>query len=163
MTIEESSLSFSEACNLRIEKYLSKKSIVLTNGCFDLLHAGHVYSLQEASKLGDELWVALNSDESIRKIKGPSRPIYNQEHRAFMLKSLSCVSQVFFFDQPNLSMEIRKLKPDYYVKSGDYRFDTLNSEELDSLKEVKAKIFFVPFLEGISTTSTITGISKSIK
>lgn len=150
--------SFSEACKIRRSK--EDKKIVLTNGCFDLLHAGHVYSLEEASKLGDELWVALNSDNSIRNLKGPDRPIYNQRQRAYLLGSLSFVSLIFIFDHSDLATEIKGIRPHCYVKSGDYTLDKLNSSEHDALKEVCAKIVFVPFIGGMSTSNTIESIKS---
>ena len=147
--------SLEDASQLREKKFGSHSKIVLTNGCFDLLHAGHVHALEEASKLGDELWVALNSDSSVRSLKGPSRPIYSQSERAYILRSLRFVSLVFVFDRSDLSEEILKLRPDIYAKSGDYTLETINKKEKDALKQVEAKICFVPFIKGLSTTSHI--------
>jgi len=154
-------LSYRDALHLRNEKRTLKKKIVLTNGCFDLLHIGHVHSLLEASKLGDELWVALNTDESVKKLKGELRPIYPQLHRAFLLHALSCVDYLFFFNSVDLSDEILNLAPDIYVKSGDYNIEKLNKKEFDSLKKVGADIHFVPFLKGISTTNTLAQYSNN--
>jgi len=148
--------TFEEACVIRESK--RDKRIVLTNGCFDLLHAGHVYSLEKASLHGDELWVALNSDDSIRNLKGLNRPVYSQEHRAYLLSALSFVSLVFIFDHTNLANQIRELKPDCYVKSGDYDIKKLNVRERLALEDVGTRIFFVPFLEGMSTSKTIDSI-----
>ena len=147
--------SLEDASQLREKKFGSHSKIVLTNGCFDLLHAGHVHALEEASKLGDELWVALNSDSSVRSLKGPNRPVYSQSDRAYILRSLRFVSLVFLFEHSDLSEEIIKIRPDIYVKSGDYSLDTLNRKEKDALDQVGAKICFVPFIKGLSTTSHI--------
>ena len=154
-------LSIDEARKIRSEKRTQGKSIVLTNGCFDLLHVGHIYSLQAASKLGDELWVALNSDCSIRNLKGPNRPIYTEKQRAFMLLALSCVDLVFLFDGINLSQEIKLIQPDLYVKSGDYNLDSLNPQEKSVLESSGTRIKFVPFLNGLSTSSTIAKICSN--
>ena len=141
-----------------------KRKFVLTNGCFDLLHSGHLHSLIEASKHGDCLWVALNSDISIKALKGDSRPIIPEKDRAFLLKNLSCVSGVTLFDTKRLDQEILFLKPDIYVKAGDYDETTIAKEERVALKEVNAEIKFVSFLPGKSTSSLIQDItSKSVK
>lgn len=147
---------------VEFREFVRKKNkiFVLTNGCFDLLHAGHVFSLTEACKQGDYLWVALNSDKSIRKLKGEKRPIIPQNYRAFLLRSLSVVSGVTFFDTSRLNSEILALKPDVYVKAGDYNESNIAKEELSALKCIGAKIKFVPFLTGHSTTSLVERIIK---
>ena len=152
--------SFEEACEKRKEKCHNQKKIVLTNGCFDLLHVGHIYSLEKASELGEELWVALNSDISVRSLKGGNRPIFSQEQRAYMLQSLKCVSLVFIFENENLAKEITALKPDIYVKSGDYSLQTLNPDERKALETVGSKINFVPHIDGFSTTNIIKNLSN---
>jgi rfaE bifunctional protein nucleotidyltransferase chain/domain len=137
---------------------------VLTNGCFDLLHSGHVHSLIEASKHGDYLWVALNSDFSIKCLKGESRPIIPEKDRAFLLRNLSCVSGVTLFNTQRLEQEILVLKPDIYVKSGDYDETTIAKEERVALRKVNAEIKFVSYLPGKSTSNLIQDItSKSAK
>ena len=155
------SYSFEEICKIRLEREQQGKSIVLTNGCFDLVHAGHIYSLEKAAALGDELWVALNSDASVRKIKGINRPIYSQNERAYLLGALEAVNLTFFFDSTNLAQEIKRLRPDFYAKSGDYSLDNLNPEEHKALEEANTKICFVPFLEGFSTSRTVESIKNT--
>ena len=150
-----------EACVIRSDKRSERKKIVLTNGCFDLLHVGHVYALQEASRLGDELWVALNSDSSVKKLKGTNRPIYPEKQRAFMLLALSCVDLVFLFNGKNLSSEINLLQPDVYVKSGDYDLQSLNPQEKAALELSGSRIEFVSYLNGLSTSETIAKIGSS--
>ena len=157
----KNSYSFEEICKIRLEREQQGKSIVLTNGCFDLVHAGHIYSLEKAAALGDELWVALNSDASIRKIKGINRPIYSQNERAYLLGALEAVNLTFFFDSTNLAKEIKRLRPDFYAKSGDYSLDNLNPEEHKALDEANTKICFVPFLEGFSTSRTVESIKNT--
>ena len=112
--------SLSDAVSFRKKVRESGKSFVLTNGCFDLLHCGHAYSLAEASKFGDYLWVAMNSDASARKLKGAERPIVPEDQRAYLVASLSCVSGVTLFENERLTQEILALEPDVYVKSSDY-------------------------------------------
>ncbi len=137
------------------------KKLVLTNGCFDLLHCGHVYYLREAAKLGDELWIGLNGADSVRALKGPTRPVQGDLERAFTLGALEFVSGVFFFHTPRLDKEIRALKPDVYAKAGDYTLETLNADERAALLDVGAEIKFLPFLPGFSTTSLITKINAA--
>ncbi len=138
-----------------------KKILVLTNGCFDLLHPGHLSYLKAAAELGDELWVGLNSDASTSALKGPSRPVMNETERAYMLGGLDCVSRIFVFHEPRLTREILAIEPDIYTKAGDYTLETLNKEERAALENTGAKIRFLPFLEGYSTTKLIQKISAA--
>jgi rfaE bifunctional protein nucleotidyltransferase chain/domain len=153
--------SFQEACALRERLREAGKRVVLTNGCFDLLHIGHVCSLENAAKHGDSLWVALNSDRSIKSLKGTSRPIFTEIDRAYILSALVCVSGIFIFDGERLTDEILLLKPDVYVKSSDYDLEKLNKAELRVLQDVHAEIKFVPFIGGMSTSTIISAIKKS--
>ena len=134
------------------------KKVVLTNGCFDLLHVGHVSSLENARKFGDSLWIALNSDKSIKKLKGASRPIFSEKERAYMLSALEVVDGIFIFSENRLVDEILQFRPDIYVKSGDYTLDNLDPSEHKALISVGAEIKFVSFVSGFSTTSTIRKI-----
>jgi rfaE bifunctional protein nucleotidyltransferase chain/domain len=134
------------------------RKVVLTNGVFDLLHAGHIHSLQQARKLGDALFVALNSDASVRALKGPNRPVQNEAERAYALAALSCVDAVIIFGAPRLAAEIRALRPDVYCKAGDYTAEQLDPGERAALEEAGARIEFVPFLPGFSTTQLIERI-----
>ena len=156
--IKNSAVSLQDALSFRNKAKKEKKTFVLTNGCFDLLHSGHVFSLIEASKLGDYLWVAINSDSSIKNLKGPKRPIVNEIDRAYLLTSLSCVAGVTIFNSTRLVDEILILKPDIYAKAGDYDESKINTDEHEALKEVKSKIEFVSFLPGRSTSSLIDNI-----
>jgi rfaE bifunctional protein nucleotidyltransferase chain/domain len=161
--IDFSVSSLSEAIVFRNQARDQKKTFVLTNGCFDLLHSGHVYSLNKARELGDYLWVALNSDSSIRQLKGSSRPIIGQNDRAYMLSNLSCVSGVIIFDTKRLDKEILALKPDIYVKAGDYDQCNIANVERDALIAVKTEIEFVSFLPGRSTSALIQDINSKFK
>ncbi|HUR57404.1 MAG TPA: adenylyltransferase/cytidyltransferase family protein [Opitutaceae bacterium] len=137
------------------------RRVVLTNGVFDLLHTGHIYYLQKARALGDALFVALNSDASVRALKGPKRPVQSEEARAFALAALACVDGVVIFNEPRLTPEIRALRPDVYCKAGDYTLEKLDPGERAALEEVGAKIMFLPFLPGFSTTDLIARIKAA--
>jgi glycerol-3-phosphate cytidylyltransferase len=161
--IENCSVSLKDAMIFREQAKQNNKTFVLTNGCFDLLHSGHVHSLIEASKLGDFLWVGLNSDSSIKKLKGESRPIISEQDRAFIITNLQCVSGVTIFDSKRLNKEIISLKPDVYAKSGDYNLSNIAEEEQQALMEVKSRIEFVSFLPEKSTTALIKKIVSAYK
>ncbi|MCC5790755.1 MAG: adenylyltransferase/cytidyltransferase family protein [Opitutales bacterium] len=150
-----------EAVTRRLQLRQQGQTLVLTNGCFDLLHAGHVHYLQAASQLGDELWVLVNSDDSVRSLKGPHRPVQKEEHRAYVLSALSCIDLICLFTTPRLDQEIRQLQPDVYTKAGDYGPETLNQAERKALTEVKADIRFVPFLEGFSSSQLMERINAT--
>jgi len=135
--------------------------LVMTNGCFDLLHSGHLYFLQQARKLGDRLLVAVNSDSSVRALKGPGRPVQSESERAFALAALECVDHLVIFTGPNLAGEITAIRPDIYTKAGDYSLDRLHAGERAALEAGGAKIRFLPFLEGFSTTSLIQKIIRA--
>ena len=137
------------------------RKVILTNGCFDLLHTGHLYFLQEAAKLGDALFVALNGDASVRALKGPHRPIQSESERAFALNALACVHTVLIFDEPRLGREIAALRPDLYAKAGDYSLASLDPTERTALEEVGTEIRFLPFLPNFSTTSLLKRIAAA--
>ena len=152
-------LCLKDAIAAREKLHRQEKSVVLTNGCFDLLHPGHLFFLSNAATLGDTLWIALNSEKSIKQLKGPTRPILNDAERAYALGMLPFVSAIIFFDTPRLTQEILSLKPNTYTKAGDYTINSLNPEELQALRSVGANIQFLPFLPGYSTTSLIKKIN----
>lgn len=137
------------------------KSLVLTNGVFDLLHTGHLYYLRQARALGDALFVAINADESVRRLKGPSRPVQGEVERAYALGALEFVSGIVIFNTPRLDAEIRTLRPNVYCKAGDYTLETLDPTERGALEEVGSRIEFLPFLEGFSTTKLIARIKAA--
>ncbi len=137
------------------------KRFVMTNGCFDLLHPGHLYFLNEAAAQGNVLWVLLNAAASITALKGPTRPMQGDVERAYALGSLSCVSGITLFEDTRLTTEILALKPDVYVKAADYTLDKLDKGERAALETVGAEIVFLPFLEGFSTTQLISRITAT--
>jgi D-beta-D-heptose 7-phosphate kinase/D-beta-D-heptose 1-phosphate adenosyltransferase len=138
------------------------KKVVWTNGCFDFLHPGHTSYLKKARQLGDCLFVGLNNDESVRKLKGEKRPINNEKYRAEVLSSLECVDYVVIF--PDLTVEncLKELKPDVFVKGGDYDVDKLNKNERRMVEDNKGEIKFIPIEENISTTEIIDKIKSEI-
>lgn len=134
--------------------------LTLTNGCFDVMHRGHADYLNRARGLGDALLVALNGDASVRALKGPDRPIFSAADRAYMLASLATVDGVVIFDSPRCVELLSRLKPDVYVKGGDYTIDSLDSTERAVLQENQATIQFIPFVPGFSTTDLLAKIAK---
>jgi D-glycero-beta-D-manno-heptose 1-phosphate adenylyltransferase len=153
--------SLDAAVTLR-EKFRGEgKRLVLTNGVFDLLHTGHLYYLQQARALGDALFIALNSDASVKELKGPLRPIQNEEQRAYALGALWFIDGVVIFREKRLVPEIRALRPDVYCKAGDYTLEKLDASERAALEGVGAQIKFLPFLPGFSTTALIAKIKAA--
>lgn len=138
------------------EMYAAKgKRLVLTNGCFDLLHTGHVRYLEQARKLGDALVVAINSDQSVRELKGPERPLNSESDRAEVLAALRCVDHVSVFEGKRVTTVIRQLRPAVYAKGGDYTLETLDPQERAALEEVGAEIKLLSLVPGKSTTSLL--------
>jgi rfaE bifunctional protein nucleotidyltransferase chain/domain len=132
-------------------------SVVFTNGCFDLLHVGHVTLIDDARRAGDKLILAINSDASVSALKGPSRPVVDQHSRAKVLAGLAAVDAVVVFDEPTPLELMVALKPDVIVKGGDYIAD-----EIIGAKEVHSwggRVKIVPFVEGFSTTKLIAKAS----
>ena len=137
------------------------KKLVATNGCFDLLHLGHVRYLQAARALGDMLVVGLNGDGSVRKLKGKGRPVTTERDRAEILAALQCVDLVTIFPEMRATQFIAASRPTIYVKGGDYSSETLNEEESALLKEIGAEIRIIPFEAGYSTSRLLEQIRKS--
>jgi D-glycero-beta-D-manno-heptose 1-phosphate adenylyltransferase len=146
----------------RCEKLRSAgKKIVATNGCFDLLHVGHVRYLQAARALGDLLVVGLNGDRSVHDLKGAGRPITTQHDRAEILAAMGCVDLITIFPEIRATKFLAAVRPAVYVKGGDYTSETLNEEERAKLKEMEAAIRVIPFETGYSTSGLIEQICKS--
>lgn len=131
------------------------KKLVFTNGCFDLLHVGHVRYLQAARALGDALFVGINSDASVRALKGPTRPVNSQDDRAEVLDALACVDYVSIFDGERATDLIERIKPAVYAKGGDYTVDSLHKGELNALRSVGSEIHILPLVPGKSTTGML--------
>ncbi|HKR02289.1 MAG TPA: D-glycero-beta-D-manno-heptose 1-phosphate adenylyltransferase [Pyrinomonadaceae bacterium] len=135
-----------------------EKRLVFTNGCFDILHVGHVRYLAAARALGDALLVAVNSDRTVRKLKGVGRPVMSQGERAEMLASLSAVDYVMIFDDVSPRALVREVLPDILVKGGDYRLDEIHGRE--EVEAAGGRVLSLPFVEGASTSSIIEKIKK---
>ena len=134
------------------------KTIVTTNGCFDILHVGHVRYLEKTKSFGDVLIVALNSDKSVKSIKGESRPINNENDRAEVLSALKSVDYVVLFDEDSPINLLLQIKPDVYTKGADYTIESL--PEAKGIMEAGGRIEFISFVEGKSTTSIIEKMRK---
>ena len=134
------------------------KSVVFTNGCFDILHAGHVRYLTEAKKLGDVLVVGLNSDESVRKLKGAGRPVNSEADRAEVLAGLRAVDHVVVFPEDTAEEMVRQLQPDVYVKGGDYSLERLPESAI--VASYGGRTVLVPMVEGRSTSNVIRKLQQ---
>ena len=136
----------------------SGKTVVATNGCFDILHVGHVRYLQKTKSFADYSIVLLHSDKSVRLIKGEGRPINNENDRAEILCALSCVDYVVLFDEASPRDLLDEIKPDVYTKGADYSLETL--PEADIMKKNGTRVEFIEFVPGKSTTNTISKINN---
>jgi len=134
------------------------KNVVFSNGCFDILHAGHVDYLEKAKELGDYLVIGLNSDDSVSRIKGPLRPIINEEFRAIMLSGLACVDMVVFFNEDTPYELIKALLPDILVKGKDYEIS--NIVGADIVLQHGGKVETIELTEGLSTSTIIKKIKQ---
>jgi len=144
-----------------VERLRSKnKKIVFTNGCFDILHIGHARYLYAAREMGDFLIVAMNSDSSVKAIKGPDRPIMNQSERSEMLASLECVDMVVIFDEDNPMEVIRYLMPDILVKGGDWKEEDIIGA--DVVRAAGGQIRSIPYINGYSTSGIIKRIGMKL-
>src|SRR5262245_58681519 len=149
-------LSLDELCAEREELKHRRKRVVFTNGCFDLLHPGHVRYLEQARALGDCLILALNSDRSVRELKGEKRPILNETERAEVMAALRCVDYVMIFDDPTPQRIIAGLSPDILVKGGDWPLDAIVGRE--DVEAAGGRVLSLPFVQGSSTTDVIDRI-----
>jgi len=152
-SIEEKIISPDELVKKIAQWRLLGKKVAFTNGCFDIIHPGHIASLMEAARQGDYLIIGLNSDVSIKRLKGPGRPVNTQESRAVVLSALTMVDAVVLFEEDTPLELIKKIMPDVLVKGGDYTV-----EQIAGAKEVIAnggKVVINPIVEGFSTTNII--------
>ena len=136
------------------------KKLVVTNGCFDILHLGHVTYLESARRLGDALLVGVNGDAATRQLKGAGRPVNLETDRAAVLASLASVDGVCIFTEPTAVKFLAAARPDVYVKGGDYTLDTLNQAERQTVEQAGGKIMIIPLVAGKSTTALLEKISR---
>ena len=132
------------------------KTVVFTNGCFDILHQGHIEVLSRAAELGDALVIGVNADESVQRLKGPERPVNNQHFRSLMLASLTIVDAVSIFEEDTPLELISALRPDVLVKGGDYRIDQIVGADL--VQSYGGQVTTIPLVEGYSTSNLIKKI-----
>lgn len=133
--------------------------LVFTNGCFDILHAGHVLYLEQAKALGDILIVGLNSDASVKRLKGESRPVNSQQNRSIVLAALAAVDYVIVFDEETPYELIKAIQPDVLVKGGDWSEDSIVGADI--VKAKGGEVISLPFWEGLSTTNILKAMDKS--
>jgi rfaE bifunctional protein nucleotidyltransferase chain/domain len=136
------------------------KTIVFTNGCFDILHAGHVRYLAAAKQLGDILVVGLNGDASVKELKGPGRPLNPAADRAEVMSALLAVDYVIIFEEKRVDKLLRQVRPAVYAKGGDYTVASLDPEELAALKEIGAKVEILPLVPGKSTSKLVEALAR---
>lgn len=148
-------VSIGELAEISANLRRTGRRLVVTNGCFDLLHVGHVRYLQAARALGDALAVGVNGDVSVRELKGEGRPLNREHDRAEVLAALSCVDYVAVFPEVRATQFLGQVRPAIYVKGGDYKPETLNAEEGAALQEAGAEIRIIPFERGYSTSALI--------
>jgi rfaE bifunctional protein nucleotidyltransferase chain/domain len=152
-------LTLDEATAYRASLRRQRRKVVATNGCFDLLHVGHLKYLTDARALGDFLWVGLNGDASVRELKGPGRPLVPEADRAELLAAWRVVDAVTIFPDVRATAFLRAVQPDVYAKGGDYTVASLNAEEAEALRECGAVIEIVRLVKGKSTTKLVEKIA----
>lgn len=148
-----------ELLRVRADLRAARRTLVFTNGCFDILHVGHVRYLAAARRLGDALLVAINSDRSVRVLKGEGRPVMNEGERAEMLAALAAVDFVTVFEEDSPRRLIAELLPDVLVKGGDYALDEIHGRE--EVEAAGGRVLALPFVEGASTTGIIERIKTA--
>jgi rfaE bifunctional protein nucleotidyltransferase chain/domain len=160
LNFREKNISWDELPVWRARIRAAGKRLVVTNGCFDILHLGHVSYLEQARNLGDALLVGLSGDASVHQLKGPHRPVNNEADRAAVLAALESVSGVCVYADKTASRFLTVARPDIYVKGGDYTLETLNQEERHIVESAGGKIVILPFVPGKSTTALLEKISR---
>lgn len=158
ITIQNKIVTFEELMQIRKRAKKEGKIVVFTNGCFDVIHRGHIECLQKAKELGDILVIGLNTDNSIRKIKTKGRPIFDEIARAVVLSALEFVDYIILFDEPTPQKLISALIPDILVKGGDYKIDEIVGRE--TVQKAGGKVVVIPEIPGYSTTEIIKKISE---
>ena len=136
------------------------KKLVVTNGCFDILHLGHVTYLENARRFGDALLIGVNGDAAVRGLKGKGRPVNSENDRAAVLAALESVSAVCIFADKTATTFLAAAQPDVYVKGGDYTLETLNQDERRAVESAGGRIELIPFVPGKSTTGLLEKISR---
>jgi D-beta-D-heptose 7-phosphate kinase/D-beta-D-heptose 1-phosphate adenosyltransferase len=156
--IHQKIVALSRLLALREDWKRKKKTVIWTNGCFDLLHIGHVTYLQEARRLGDILVVGVNSDRSYRQWKNRPGPIQPAEHRAALVAALECVDYVVIFDEPSPAGILREFRPDVFVKGGDYSLESVDPHERRTVEAAGGRVHICEMVTGVSTSALIRRI-----
>src|SRR5262245_28438240 len=160
MNFREKIISWDELPAWRQRMRESGKKLVVTNGCFDLLHLGHVTYLETARNQGDALLIGVNGDAAVRELKGPDRPVNSEADRAAVLAALESVDGICIFAERTATRFLSVAQADIYVKGGDYTLDTLNKDERKIVEQSGGRIVIIPFVPGKSTTALLAKISK---
>jgi len=160
MTFREKIVPWARLPSWRAEIRAKGLRLVVTNGCFDILHLGHVTYLEAAREKGDLLLVGINSDRSVRELKGPERPVNSEIDRASIVAALDCVGAVCIFEQRSALQFLVASEPDIWVKGGDYTIDTVNQDERRAVEKVGGKVVILPLVPGKSTTTLMEKISR---
>lgn len=160
MDFRDKIIPFSSVAKWREQLRAAGRRLVVTNGCFDILHAGHVTYLAAARALGDALLVGLNSDASVHQLKGAGRPVNPEQDRATVLAALAAVDGVCLFEEMDALRLLAEVKPDIYAKGGDYTIDTINQPERRLVEGAGGKVVILPGVPGRSTTNVLAKIAK---
>ncbi len=160
MNFREKIIAFDRLAQWRAAVRARGARLVVTNGCFDLLHVGHVTYLETARNLGDALLIGLNGDDSVRQLKGAGRPVNIEPERAQVLAALESVTAVSIFAEKAATHFLAVAQPDIYVKGGDYTLQTVNQDERRTVEQAGGKIVFIPFVPGKSTSALLKKIAN---
>jgi rfaE bifunctional protein nucleotidyltransferase chain/domain len=160
MDSREKLISIEALARWRERRRVAGGRLVVTNGCFDLLHAGHVTYLEEARRLGDALLVGVNGDDAVRELKGPGRPVNSESDRAKVLAALQAVDAVCIFPEVRATRFLTLAQPEIYVKGGDYTLETIDQDERRAVEQAGGRIAFIPFVPGKSTTALLDSIAR---
>jgi len=160
MNFREKIIPFEELTEWRRAMRTSGMKLVVTNGCFDLLHLGHVSYLEAACSQGDALLIGVNGDDSVRQLKGAMRPLNAEYDRAAVLAALESVNGVCIFTERSATRFLSAAQPDIYVKGGDYTIESLNQNERIAVEHAGGKVVIIPFMPGKSTTALLEKISR---
>jgi rfaE bifunctional protein nucleotidyltransferase chain/domain len=160
MTYREKILSGEQLGRWRQAARESGRAVVVTNGCFDLLHVGHVTYLEKARQLGDLLLVGVNGDRAVRELKGTGRPINGQDDRAAVVAALACVDAVVVFPETRATRFLEAASPDIYVKGGDYTLDSLDAAEKRAVEQGGGRIVLLPMVPGKSTSGLLAQLNE---
>ncbi len=160
MNFREKIIPWNKLPEWRAAMRASGKKLVVTNGCFDLLHVGHVTYLESARQHGDALLIGVNSDDAVRKLKGEDRPVNEEADRAAVLAALESVSGICIFNDSTATRFLAAAQPDIYVKGGDYTLETLNQDERRTVEQAGGRIVLIQFVPGKSTTALLKKIAR---